>query len=161
MRKAALVAILVPILTLALATSAFAQATVEQVSIPYTAGPFPVDDTCLGPGIVGVLTGTGTITGQVVETDTGFHFAGTDTFEYRIDLPDGFYVLSSQRSPITFNENPLTGHVTFGGTLVDRGTIYDADGTVIGHGIFHARFRTTIVDGTVVVELDEGFNRCL
>jgi hypothetical protein len=97
----------------------------------------------------------------VVETDTEFHFAGTDTLVYRIDLPDGIYVLSSQRSPITFNRNPLTGHETFGGTLVDRGTIYDANGTVIGHGIFQARFRTTIVDGTVVVQFDEGSGRCL
>jgi hypothetical protein len=82
-------------------------------------------------------------------------------FVYRIDLPDGFYVLGTFRSPLRFNENPLTGHVTFGGTIVDKGTIYDADGTVIGRGIFHARFHTTIVDGTVVVEFDEGYNRCL
>jgi hypothetical protein len=154
-------AMLVALGLFALPTSAFAQATIEQVSIPYTEGPYPVDDTCLGFGVVGILTGGGTITGQVVETDTGFHFSGTDTFEYRIDFPDGSYVLGTLRSPLYFNENPLTGHVTFGGIIVDKGTIYDANGTVIGHGIFHGRRHTTIVDGTVVVAFDEGSNRCL
>jgi hypothetical protein len=160
MRKAALVAILVPILTLALATSAFAQATIEPVSIPYTDGPKPVDDTCLGFGVVGTLTGTGTITGQVVQTDTGFHFSGTDTFAYRIEFPDGTYILGAQRFPLTFNENPLTGHVTFGGTLEEKVTIYDASGAVIGYGMAHARFRTTIVAGSVVVDFDVFIGSC-
>jgi len=153
-------AMLVALGLFALPTSAFAQATIEQVSIPYTEGPYPVDDTCLGFGVVGVLTGGGTITGQVVETDTGFHFSGTDTFAARIDFPDGTYILDSQRIPITANENPLTGQVTFGGTALGKATIYDASGTVIGYGMFNARFRTTIVTGTVVVELDVGIGRC-
>lgn len=153
-------AMLVAVGLSALPTTAFAQATVEKISIPYTIGPFPVDDTCAGLGVVGILTGTGTITGQVVETDTGFHFAGADTFVYRVDFPDGSYLLASQRSPLSFNENPLTGHVTFGSTLLEKGTLYDANGTVIGHEMFHARNRTTIVDGTVVVEFDRGFLTC-
>jgi hypothetical protein len=155
-----LAAVLVALGLSALSTSAFAQATIEQVSIPYTEGPFPVDDTCLGFGVVGILTGTGTITGQVVETDTGFHFSGTNTFEYRIDFPDGTYILGSQRLPLTSNENPLTGHVTFGGTLEEKVTIYDASGAVIGYGMAHAQFRTTIVAGSVVVEFDGFIGRC-
>jgi hypothetical protein len=144
----------------ALPRAAFASATVVKVSTTFTVDPFPVDDTCAGIGVVGILTGTETITGQVVETDTGFHFEGTDTFVSRVDFPDGSYLLGSQRTTLSFNENPLTGHVTFGSTLMEMGTLYDANGTVIGHDMFHAHNRTTIVDGTVVVEFDTGFQTC-
>jgi hypothetical protein len=142
------------------ASAAFASATVEQVSITFTVDPFPVDDTCAGLGVVGILTGTETLTGQVVETDTGFHFEGADTFVYRVDFSDGSYLLASQRQNLSFNEHPLAGHVTFGSTLLEMGTLYDANGTVIGHEMFNARNRTTIVDGTAVVEFDTGFLTC-
>jgi hypothetical protein len=44
--------------------------------------------------------------------------------------------------------------------LLKKGTLYDAQGNVIGHEMFHARFRTTIVGSTVIVEFDEGFLTC-
>ncbi|TCN40087.1 hypothetical protein EV644_10614 [Kribbella orskensis] len=140
--------------------SAAAQATVERFAISFEAGPDEVSDTCAGEGVVGILTGTGTFAGQRVETDSGTHFRVVITFLYRVDFPDGSYLVASQREPMTVNENPLVGVFTFGGTLLERGTLYDAAGNIIGNEMFHARFRTTIVDGTPTVEFDQGFIRC-
>lgn len=155
-RRAPTVAVIVVLATvglLALPATSFAQATVDEISVTSPVGPDPVDDTCAGPGVVGILTGTETLTGRTVETDTGFHFAGSLTLAYRVDFPDGSYLVASQREPLTFNGTD--GHATFGGSLLEKGTLYDANGTVIGHERVNARFRTTIVDGTAVVEFDE------
>ena len=155
-RRAPTVAVIVVLATvglLALPATSFAQATVDEISVTSPVGPDPVDDTCAGPGVVGILTGTETLTGRTVETDTGFHFAGSITLAYRVDFPDGSYLVASQREPLTFNGTD--GHATFGGSLLEKGTLYDANGTVIGHERVNARFRTTIVDGTAVVEFDE------
>lgn len=153
-----LVALLLTTALLALPANAFGQATVDEVSITSSVGPAAVDDTCAGLGVVGILTGTETLTGRTVESETGFHFAGSLTLAYRVDFPDGSYLVASQREPLTFNGTDATA--TFGGTLLEKGTLYDANGTVIGHEMFNARFRTTIVDGQAVVEIDEGHLTC-
>ena len=154
----AVIVVLAAVGLLALPATSFAQATVDEVTMTSPVGPDPVDDTCAGPGVVGILTGTETLTGRTVETETGFHFAGSLTLAYRIDFPDGSYVISSQIERLTFSGND--GHATFGGTLLDKGTLYDVNGMVIGYGMFNARFRTTIVDGTAVVEIDDGHLTC-
>ena len=158
-RCAGVAAVLVAVGVIALPTASFAGATVERFTETAVHGPFPVDDTCAGPGVVGLLTGTETTDGRTVETDSGFHFAGSITFVYRVEFPDGSYLLASQREPLTYNINPQ-GHVTFGGTLLEKGTLFSANGVVIGHEMFHSRFRTTIVNGTRAVEFDEGFITC-
>lgn len=144
----------------AIPASASAQATVERFSEPFTAAPVEVDDTCAGDGVVGILTGAGTFAGQQVTTDNGDHFRATITFHTRVDFADGRYLLAEQYEHIGSNANPMVGVVTFGGTLHEKGTLYDAGDTVIGHEMFHARFRTTIVDGDVAVEFDRGFITC-
>ena len=154
----AVIAVLAAVSLLALPATSFSQATRGEVSITSPVGPDPVDDTCAGPGVVGILTGTETLSGRTVETDTGFHFAGSLTLAYRVDFPDGSYVISSQIERLTFSGND--GDATFGGTLLDKGTLYDVNGVVIGYGMFNARFRTTIVDGTTVVEIDDGHLTC-
>ena len=160
-RITSMAAALVAVGFLALPSVSFGQATVERFSDPPTSvGPDLVDDTCAGLGVVGVLTGTETFAGQWVNTATGEHFVGSDTLVYRVDFADGSYLLASQREPLTFSSNPLNGQQQFGGTLLEKGTLYDAAGNVIGHEMFHARFRTNIVDGAVVVEFDEGFLTC-
>lgn len=144
----------------AIPPSASAQATVDRFSEPFTAAPVEVDDTCAGDGVVGILTGSGTFAGQQVTTDNGDHFRATITFHTRVDFADGRYLLAEQYEHIGSNANPMVGVVTFGGTLHEKGTLYDAGDTVIGHEMFHARFRTTIVDGNVAVEFDRGFITC-
>ena len=153
-----LVAVLLAATLLALPANAFGQANVEDFSETVPLGPFPVDDTCAGTGVVGILTGTETIAGQIVSTDTGRHFAGSVTFAVRIDFPDGSYIVGSGREPLTFEGTD--GNATFGGTLHEQSTFYDANGTVIGHGIVNDHFRTTIVDDTFIVEIDEGRLTC-
>ena len=146
---------------LALPAWAAAQATVTRYSIPFQEGPTAVDDTCAGRGVVGILTSTGTLSGQAFEQASGSHFGdwAVLTRQDRLDFPDGSYLLASARERITFNAN-LRGGVTFGGTLLSRGTLYDAAGNVIGHEMVHHRFRITVVNGTPRVEFDQGFIRC-
>jgi hypothetical protein len=120
----------------------------------------PVDDTCAGAGVVVILSGTDTITGQTVETDTGFHFAGTDTFVYRMDFPDGSYEAGTNTEHIAFNANSLQDVVTITGALLEKGPIYDANGNVIGFERFNNIFHTTIIGGTAVVDFSKGFLSC-
>ena len=50
--------------------------------------------------------------------------------QIRIEFPDGSYLLESQREGLVFNATePL---FTVGGTTHAKGTLYDANGTVIG-----------------------------
>ena len=156
--RVALIAVLLIAGVFALPPNSFGQATVEDISITSPVGPDAVDDTCFGPGVVGILTGTDTLSGRTVETETGFHFAGSLTLVYRIDLPDGSYILGSQTERLTFSGTD--GHEVFGGTLLDKGTLYDANGVVIGDTMFNARFRWNILDGTIVAEIDDGRLTC-
>ena len=156
--RVALIAVLLTAGVFALPPSSFGQATVEDISITSPVGPDAVDDTCFGAGVVGILTGTETLSGRTVETETGFHFAGSLTLVYRIDLPDGSYILGSQTERQTFTGTD--GHEVFGGTLLDKGTLYDANGEVIGDAMFNARFRWNILDRTSVAEIDDGRLTC-
>jgi hypothetical protein len=156
--RVALIAALITVGVFALPASSFGQATVEDVLITSPVEPFVVDDTCAGPGVLGILTGTDTLAGRTVETDTGFHFAGSLTLVYRIELADGSYVVGSQIERLTFSGRE--GHEIFGGTLLDKGTLYDANGAVIGDAMFNARFRWNILNGTPVVEIDDGRLTC-
>ena len=70
--------------------------------------------------MVGCSTGTETTAGRTVATNSGFHFTGSITFVYRVDFPDGSYLLASQREPLTYSSN-AQGHVTVGGTLLEKG----------------------------------------
>jgi hypothetical protein len=139
---------------------AFGAADVERFTFSAPVGPVFVDDTCAGAGVVGVLTGTDTIDGQFVTTSTTRHFTGTDTLVYRVDFPDGSYLAASQRSPLSFTAANADQVVTFGSTLHERGTLYDATGNILGYEQFHARNRTTVVDGRVVADFDRGFITC-
>lgn len=153
----------VPLASLTLAaipTSASAQTTIDRFSESFTIEPAEVDDTCAGQGVVGVLSGTGTFAGQQVTTDNGDHFRATIALFTRVDFPDGRYLVAEQYEHIGSNSNSAVGTGTFGGTLQEKGTLYDAGGSVVGHEMFHARFRTTTVDGEVAVGFDRGFITC-
>src|SRR4051794_21948918 len=88
-RGTCIVAVLAAVGLLALPAVSLAQATIENSSETYTVEPFPVDDTCAGAGVVGILTGTGTITRRIINTATNEHGTDTDTFDYRVDFADG------------------------------------------------------------------------
>ena len=155
---AAAIALATASIALAAVPAAFAAAELENVTFSAPFGPILVDDTCAGAGVEGVLTGTETIDGQLVTTSTTAHFTGTDRLVYRVDFADGSYLLAAQSSPRTFTA--ADGFVTFGSTNHERGTLYDATGKIIGYEQFHARNRTTIVDGRLATDFDEGFITC-
>ena len=140
--------------------AAYAAADIEELHVSFPIEPEPVDDTCAGAGVVGILSGTITIDGMFVTTSTGRHFRGNESTDYRVDFPDGSYLVAAQSSPRVFTGAQDDRVVTFGSTLHERGTLYDANGNVLGYEQFHARNRTTIVDGRVVADFDRGFITC-
>jgi hypothetical protein len=84
------------------------------------------------PNLSGTLSGIDTVAGQFVATDSGIHFHGTEIQDYRIDFENGWYLLSY--SPTHFDGNANFGSGQFESTNAqqDRGTLYAADGEVIG-----------------------------
>ncbi len=143
----------------AVAGPAFGAADIE----PFTSStPISglIDDTCAGAGVVGIFTGTETVDGKSVSTPTGAHFTGTDTTVFRVDFPDGSFLLASQTSPLSFTSARADSVITFGSTLHERGTLYDANGNILAFEQFHARNRTTIVDGRITADFDRGFLTC-
>jgi hypothetical protein len=144
----------------ALPASSLGATTITPILITTTITPFTVgaDETC--GGIEGVLSGTDTIAGQSVDTATGSHFTGSETITYRIDYVNGSYQVGSQTEQFTFNGNPLNGVVILKGALLEKGTVYDANGSVIGYERFNNIYHLTIVDGTAVIEFSKGFLSC-
>jgi hypothetical protein len=113
---------------LILAGTASAQATVGDFSFQQTV-PITDEVSCSGqPG--GTGTNTAITVGQFVDTGQTFHVHGTTTQDYRIDWPDGTYLIS--HSPSHFESN--TNSLQFAATEAqqDRGTLYSHDGQVIG-----------------------------
>jgi hypothetical protein len=84
------------------------------------------------PDLTGTLSGTDTVSGQFVATDAGIHFRGTEIQDYRVDFENGWYLLSY--SPMHFDVNANFGSSQFESTNAqqDRGTLYAANGQVIG-----------------------------
>jgi hypothetical protein len=126
-------------MTLALAPAAFAGAVVgtfhneEPVTDP-TALPecMPADLA----DMVGTTDGTITTDGRFVANGTGLHLEGTMIFTYRVDFPDGRYVIGTAFDH--FRTNFTSGQTVSGDAILEPRTIYAADGTVIGRALLHA-----------------------
>jgi hypothetical protein len=103
-----------------------------------TVGTFYQQDTFTGiepefvcqPSPIGVVTNTVTESGHYVITDQGVHIRGTAIQDYRIDFADGTYLLSV--SPSHFERTATSSVAVFTEAQQDRGTLYSADGQVIG-----------------------------
>ena len=116
--------------TLVFTGTASAQATVstffnqETVTLP---------DVSICTGLSGTTTNTITDAGRVVANADGtFHVSGTTTQDYRSVWSDGSYEIHHSPSHFEFNTN-ATGEVVFTEAQQDRGTLFDADGQVIGN----------------------------
>jgi hypothetical protein len=112
----------------------------ESVSFP-TALP-----ECLPADLVGTLVGMEITDGQAVETSSGaLEVQGTTSFDYRVDFPDGRYVIGSAPGHFDF-------HVSPGGTVVTTSvvreprTVYSAGGDPVGSGTIHANSHMTFRD---------------
>jgi hypothetical protein len=149
--------------------SAQAQATVFSLSDTSTETFTAPLEGCLPQDLVGTVTLTETISGQVVDTGKNvFTVHGVNTYDYHLDLPDGIYVQSwLNREHFTFVANPpLT---VFNVVGQDFRKIYAADGTLIGtlsiNEVSHITFRDTNGNGQpdpgeITAELDHFHLRC-
>jgi hypothetical protein len=115
--------------TLVVSGTASARATVGTFFNQETI-TFP--DVSLCTGLSGTVTNTITEAGRfVANADGTFHVSGTTTQDYRVDWSDGSYQINHSPSHFEFNTN-ATGQVVFTEAQQDRGTLYAADGQVIG-----------------------------
>jgi len=89
-------------------------------------------DVSLCTGLTGTVTLTVTEAGRYVDTGTTSHVSGTTTQDYRTDWSDGSYSINHSPAHSEFNTNS-TGQVVYTWAQQDRGTLYNADGQVIGH----------------------------
>ena len=91
---------------------------------------FPETD-AICTGLTGTITDVVTDSGHFVLADDTFHFSGLTLQDYRVDVSDGTYLLSS--SPTHFEIGGNTqGQFEFTEAQQDRGTLYAANGDVIG-----------------------------
>src|SRR5262245_36225727 len=115
--------------------SASAQATPRTLTVTQTSvGP----DVSLCTGLRGPNPTTSTDEFRFVDNADGtVHVTLTETLDYRIDFSDGTYLVSHSVSHNEFQASP-TGVGEFSFAQQDRGTLYSADGQVIGHQtVFH------------------------
>ena len=143
---------LAALVLLVFAGTAGAQANVGKFSFQETV-TITDEVSCTGqPG--GSGSNTATTVGQFVDTGQTFHIHGTTTQDYRIDWPDGTYLVSHSPSHFEFNTNSLQFVSTE--AQQDRGTLYGSDGQEIGRvtvfTLSHMSWRDTNGNG----ELDPG-----
>jgi hypothetical protein len=151
-------------LTLALAPTAFARAEVGTFHDEQLVTDPAVLPECMPAALadmVGTQDGTETTDGRFAATETGLHFEGTTIFTYRVDFPDGRYVIgaASDHFRATFT---ASGQTVSGDVILEPRTIYAADGQVIGRVLIHALSHVTYRDldgsgtpdpGEITVEL--------
>jgi hypothetical protein len=122
------------VLVAALAALVFAGLSYGQATV----GTFYQQDTFTGiepefvcqPSPIGVVTNTVTDSGHYVITDQGVHISGTSIQDYRIDFADGTYLISV--SPSHFERTTTSSVEVITEAQQDRGTLYSANGQVIG-----------------------------
>ena len=111
---------------------------------------------CLPPELIGTVTGTETTAGQFTNTTPGFHVHGTDTLDYRVDFPDGRYVLGTVVEHFDFNVNFQSGQTTNTVAIQEPRTIYAADSQPIGKVMIHALSQITFRDANGNGQPDPG-----
>jgi len=112
-------------------------------SQPYS-GVTVTDYPCFN-GQTGTASGVDSIEGRFNNAPPFFHFTGTESGSYRIDYPDGRYVLGGYRTKIEIEANAESGGVNEKDTEVsqDHAAVYLAGqqiGTVAVHEILHTTF---------------------
>lgn len=92
---------------------------------------------CLPSEPIGTITGTVTGAGQIVDTNRGFHERLTSTLDYRVDFPDGSYVLGTAVEHGVFYVNFRNSQTTHTGVVHEPRSLYAADGQPIGRVMIH------------------------
>jgi hypothetical protein len=101
---------------------------------------------CLPPEVIGVVAGTVTVTGQELETKSGFHFRATDTLDYRVDFSDGSYALGTAVEHEEINFNMHISLIVDTLAIHESRILYAADGQPIGRVMIHFLSHVTYRD---------------
>jgi hypothetical protein len=118
--------------------------------------------------MVGSQEAIETTDGHFVETATGFHVEGHGNLVYRVDFPDGRYVIGSSPSHFAFDVS-ASGQTVNKEVIREPRTIYAADGSVLGRVMIHALSKVTYRDangngqpdlGEIEVQFDRFFALC-
>jgi hypothetical protein len=134
------------------AGGASAAATTGTFYFQESTAPFP--DVNLCTGVTGINTGTITVDGRYTDTGNGSqHVTEVVTLDYHVAYSDGTYLISHSSGHNEFNTNAV-GDAEVTGAQQDRGTLYAADGQVLGyqtvftlfHLTWHDDFQTVISD---------------
>jgi hypothetical protein len=131
-----------------------AMALAAVASAAATTGTFYEQQTTTSPdqsictGLSGTTTNTATVVGHYVNTGGTFHFEGTLTQDYRSDWSDGTYTISNTPDHMSFNTNG--GDSVHTESQMDQGTLYAADGSVIGTVTVKTLTHITLHGGSVV-----------
>jgi hypothetical protein len=112
---------------LVFAGTASGQATIGTF---YSQETITFPDVSICTGLTGTVTNTVTDAGRFVDAGGTFHVSGTTTQDYRAVWSDGSYLISHSPSHFEFNTN--SSQFVFTEAQQDRGTLYTADGQVIG-----------------------------
>jgi hypothetical protein len=149
LRKLGICISLIAALSLAVYTaSASAQATPGTFSPPPQT--FVGPDVSLCTGLTGINTSTFTEFFRFVDGAAGtVHLELTATLDYRTDWSDGTYLVSHSVSHLELEAQDIGVSQVFTFTQQDRGTLYSADGQVIGHQIVFNQGHFTLANGTV------------
>lgn len=122
-----------------------AQATTNKFySVTPVTGTTPLPE-CTQSDVVGTLSLTNTVRGTSTVTDTGFHLEGSETEAYRVDFPDGSYVIGVAISRFNFNATP-SGVTSFTTASREPRTIYNAAGEPVGTVFIHYLSHITYQD---------------
>lgn len=116
---------------------AYAKADVVRFSFESTFSDTGGSTECLSPELVGTVNATEIVTGQIVDMDPGFHVYATTNLDYRVDFPDGSYILGSAVEHFTFNINSLGSQTISTVAIQEPRTIYTAYGQPIGKVRIH------------------------
>ena len=112
----------------------------------------PSPDVNLCTGVTGINTATITVDGRYTDIGNGAqHVTEVDTLDYRVEYSDGTYLISHSTAHAEFDTNGF-GDAEFTVAQQDRGTLYSADGQVLGyqtvftqvHFTWHDDFQTVI-----------------
>ena len=123
---------------------------------------------CLPADLEGVVSGTEDVYGTIVDTGTTVHAHITGTLKYRVDFPDGSYVIGESTEHFGFTSQ---GDTPFVSTTTGREprTLYDAAGNVIGTAMLHFHGHITVFDANgdgqfaddeIVTNYDQFFWTC-
>jgi hypothetical protein len=114
---------------------------------------------CLPADLIGVMSGTEDTFLTILETDATIQARAPTRLNYRVDFPDGSFVIGTATEHFTIStrrtDNPLVSTTT----IVEPRTIYDAAGNPIGTAFLHFHGHITAFDanhnGTFEPELGE------